>query len=186
MSGSNRLLQSSSNVLKPSTGGGRLACRLASPAAAVGSTSSPKPTSSPSTKPLTTLQEANPRNLPEVWFNNTPPRRNNNAFFFQSSQPSPGKGPDDNKVRLGKSELSLSPPPELPSPTTVQVPANKSPARSQPSEPCRPACQPFSTRRYRRRSSRRPYRCTSSRRRTRTCPPCAAASRTRPRCGPRR
>ncbi|KAH8907083.1 hypothetical protein BR93DRAFT_968632 [Coniochaeta sp. PMI_546] len=105
MSGSNRLLQSSSNVLKPSTVGSRVACRLSSPAAGSGggcggTTNALKPASSPTTKPLTTLQEANPRNLPEVWFNNFLPGSNN--AFFQPSQPNPSKRPDDNKVKLGK------------------------------------------------------------------------------------
>ncbi|OIW27314.1 hypothetical protein CONLIGDRAFT_682376 [Coniochaeta ligniaria NRRL 30616] len=103
MSGSNRLLQSSSNVLKPSAAVGHLRCRLSSPAAGGAATSPLKPTSSPTTKPLTTLQEANPRNLPEVWFNHTLPRPNNNGFFQPSQpNPNPSKGPDDNKVKLGK------------------------------------------------------------------------------------
>ncbi|KAB5582511.1 hypothetical protein GE09DRAFT_1246267 [Coniochaeta sp. 2T2.1] len=99
MSGSNRLLQSSTNVLKPATLGSRR-CRLSSPAPPSALTPTP---SSSTTKPLTTLQEANPRNLPEVWFNHTAPRPQN--AFFQPSQPSPSNkvpDPDENKVKLGK------------------------------------------------------------------------------------
>ncbi len=52
-------------------------------------------------KPLTTLQEANPRNLPEVWFNST--------FPVATVPPPPGfernRTPDDDRnVKLGKSE----------------------------------------------------------------------------------
>ncbi|KAK4190234.1 hypothetical protein QBC35DRAFT_429056 [Podospora australis] len=61
----------------------------------------PSTSSRPSTlttkKPLTTLQEANPRNLPEVWINYEQP------FFTPSSSNDPDKPPDqDRKVKLGK------------------------------------------------------------------------------------
>lgn len=55
--------------------------------------------SSKASKPLTTLQEANPRNLPEVWFNQT--------FPYGKAVPPLGQGPDrppdERKVKLGKS-----------------------------------------------------------------------------------
>lgn len=73
------------------------------PAASPSSSSSPS--SSKAYKPLTTLQEANTRNLPEVWFNST--------FPYGHGIPSgPDKPPDERKVKLGKSASRLLPPPD--------------------------------------------------------------------------
>ncbi|KAK7746831.1 hypothetical protein SLS53_002019 [Cytospora paraplurivora] len=59
----------------------------------------PTPTpSSGASKPLTTLQEANPRNLPEVWFNPTFPY----AYTTPPLGQGPNKPPDERKAKLGK------------------------------------------------------------------------------------
>ncbi|KAK2607777.1 hypothetical protein N8I77_006429 [Diaporthe amygdali] len=63
----------------------------------------PAPASTPSSstsKPLTTLQEANTRNLPEVWFNPTFPYANTNTTPPLGQ--GPNKPPDDRKAKLGK------------------------------------------------------------------------------------
>lgn len=173
MSGSNRVLRSPSCLLKPSTIG-RIRCRLSTPAA---TSLAPKTTpTTPPAKPHTTLQEANPRNLPEIWFDSTFPLSNNHAFF-QPSSPTPSNEPDENKVKLGK---STEPPTLKPRYDYVAAELIKT---LQPSAPSNPASQPSCTPLSRRKSSRRPYPCTSSLRRTRTSPPCAAASPTRPPCG---
>jgi len=52
----------------------------------------PRPAWSGAAKPLTTLQEANPSNLPEVWFNSTFPG-------FEQNKP-----PDQRNVQLGTSK----------------------------------------------------------------------------------
>lgn len=73
------------------------------PAASPSSSSSSNLSSSKAYKPLTTLQEANTRNLPEVWFNST--------FPYGHSTPSgPDKPPDERKVKLGKSASRPLPP----------------------------------------------------------------------------
>lgn len=102
MSASRRLLRtttpSSTNVVN-STASRRSRSFLAGLVPTSPAQTTPTPTSSSgSSKPLTTLQEANPRNLPEVWFNPTYPYANTTS--------SPGKGPnkppDERKVKLGR------------------------------------------------------------------------------------
>lgn len=66
-------------------------------AAQAASAPAPAPPSSTS-KSLTTLQEANTRNLPEVWFNPTFPYANTTPPLGQG----PNKPPDDRKAKLGK------------------------------------------------------------------------------------
>ncbi|KAG8160342.1 hypothetical protein KVR01_009878 [Diaporthe batatas] len=69
------------------------------PAAAQATTSLPaKAQSSSTSKSLTTLQEANTRNLPEVWFSPTFPYANTTPPLGQG----PNKPPDDRKAKLGK------------------------------------------------------------------------------------
>lgn len=101
MSASHRLLRTTSpttsrDVLSRSTGrrSRSFFARIAKPAAPAQHTPAPP---SKTSKPLTTLQEANPRNLPEVWFNPT--------FPYASGVPlgqGPDKPPDERKVKLGK------------------------------------------------------------------------------------
>ncbi len=57
-------------------------------------------------KPLTTLQEANPRNLPEVWFNSTFPLAN---VPPPPSFDSHNRAPNDRNVKLGKSTFATLP-----------------------------------------------------------------------------
>lgn len=104
MSASSRLLRTStssstsSHALTSATGRRSTSffARTAKPVAvAQPSSASPSQTS----KPLTTLQEANPRNLPEVWFNPTFPYRNGLPPLGQG----PERPPDERKVKLGKS-----------------------------------------------------------------------------------
>lgn len=68
------------------------------PASRPSQQSAPAAPQGSSSKPITTLQEANPRNLPEVWLSSSYPSSN--------IQGSPGAGkpesPDKNKVELGK------------------------------------------------------------------------------------
>ena len=94
MSATNSLIRSRPNVVSPSALG-RLRSLLA------GQSSEPASPSSRA-KALTTLQEANPRNLPEVWFSSTFPRpelpRSSPGF-----EQNPPPGPDGTKVKLGKS-----------------------------------------------------------------------------------
>lgn len=77
--------------------------RLAKPVATAQPTPAPPAHIS---KPLTTLQQANPRNLPEVWFNPTFPYSNGVPPLGQG----PDKPPDERKVKLGKSAVPHPPP----------------------------------------------------------------------------
>lgn len=52
-----------------------------------------------SSKPITTLQEANPRNLPDLWFNPTLPYGNGRPPLGQGTD----KQPNERKLKLGKS-----------------------------------------------------------------------------------
>lgn len=114
MSASRRLVRTTSstatsqNVLNRSTTrrSRSFFARIAKPVATA--QSSPA-TPSKTSKPLTTLQEANPRNLPEVWFNPTYPYANG-APLGQN----PNRPPDERKVKLGKSKLYTSLAQELP------------------------------------------------------------------------
>lgn len=76
------------------------------PAAAQATTSLPAPVPSSSiSKSLTTLQEANVRNLPEVWFSPTFPHANTTPPLGRG----PNRPPDDRKAKLGKSERRTCP-----------------------------------------------------------------------------
>ncbi|CAN8103977.1 unnamed protein product [Discula destructiva] len=100
MSASRRVLRTNSstsphNVLHRSTRSQASFAGLAKAAAAAQTAPSAALTTS---KPLTTLQEANPRNLPDLWFNQ--------AFPYRKDLPPLGQGqnkpPDERKVKLGK------------------------------------------------------------------------------------
>lgn len=104
MSASRRLLRTTSrprNVLSHSTSrrSRSFFARVAKSVAIAQPTPAPP---SQTSKPLTTLQEANPRNLPEVWFNPTFPYGHGVPPLGQG----PDKPPDERKVKLGKSELA--------------------------------------------------------------------------------
>jgi len=95
MSPASPLVRSRSNVVSPSALG-RLRSWLA------GTPS--RPTNPPSAvKALTTLQEANPRNLPEVWFSSSSPRTE--LPGPPRFDPNPPPDPNGRNVKLGKSAL---------------------------------------------------------------------------------
>lgn len=98
MSAPNKLLRSPSQAVRLSTVG-RLRSLLSGPLSQGNAGPSTAPLC-PIAKPLTTLQDANPRNMPEVWFNPAFPLSNPSHSHRPSGQP-----PDDNKVKLGKSKL---------------------------------------------------------------------------------
>lgn len=131
------------------------------------------------TAKLTTLQEANPRNLPEVWFRST--------FPFGGPQPVMPNGrsppPDPRKVKLGKSECDFIFPSFAHEPVPQVKPKRLTIGCRQLFVSSRSAFQHSSNRLSRRKSSRQTFPCISSPRRTSICPQCQAASPILPRYG---
>lgn len=102
MSASSRLLRTTSS--SPSSAPARHALTAAATRRSTSfwarTPKKPQPVAVTTAKPLTTLQPANPRNLPEVWFSPTFPYR----YGLPPLGPGPEKPPDERKAKLGKSQ----------------------------------------------------------------------------------